>query len=87
MTEDRVLRLGHLYPRQMNVYGDRGNIITLAQRCRRRVERPLLCSRRGSRMPASMLGRSASARAPAMLTPLRGEARTKLIESSSLDRS
>ncbi|MEO7000556.1 MAG: glutamine amidotransferase [Ktedonobacterales bacterium] len=27
------LRLGHLYPEQLNVYGDRGNIITLRQRC------------------------------------------------------
>lgn len=28
-----VLRLGHLYPEQLNVYGDRGNILTLRQRC------------------------------------------------------
>lgn len=27
------LRLAHLYPDQMNIYGDRGNIIALAQRC------------------------------------------------------
>lgn len=27
------LRLGHLYPEQLNMYGDRGNIITLKQRC------------------------------------------------------
>ena len=27
------LKLAHLYPEQMNIYGDRGNIITLAQRC------------------------------------------------------
>ena len=27
------LRLGHLYPDQLNVYGDRGNIIVLQQRC------------------------------------------------------
>ena len=27
------LRLGHLYPDQLNVYGDRGNIIVLKQRC------------------------------------------------------
>jgi lipid II isoglutaminyl synthase (glutamine-hydrolysing) len=27
------LRLGHLYPDQLNMYGDRGNIITLRQRC------------------------------------------------------
>lgn len=27
------LRLGHLYPDQLNMYGDRGNIITLSQRC------------------------------------------------------
>jgi CobQ-like glutamine amidotransferase family enzyme len=34
--EERTLRLGHLYPRQMNVYGDRGNIICLQRRCRQR---------------------------------------------------
>jgi len=28
------LVLGHLYPDQLNVYGDRGNIITLRERCR-----------------------------------------------------
>jgi CobQ-like glutamine amidotransferase family enzyme len=28
-----TLTLGHLYPEQLNVYGDRGNIITLRQRC------------------------------------------------------
>ena len=27
------LRIGHLYPEQMSIYGDRGNIITLVQRC------------------------------------------------------
>ena len=27
------LRVGHLYPDQLNMYGDRGNIITLRQRC------------------------------------------------------
>ncbi len=27
------LTLGHLYPDQLNMYGDRGNIITLTQRC------------------------------------------------------
>jgi len=30
---ERVLRLGHLYPSLMNVYGDRGNIICLQRRC------------------------------------------------------
>ncbi len=28
------LRIAHLYPLQMNIYGDRGNILTLVQRCR-----------------------------------------------------
>ncbi|MCS6839689.1 MAG: glutamine amidotransferase [Roseiflexaceae bacterium] len=28
------LRLAHLYPDHMNIYGDRGNIIALQQRCR-----------------------------------------------------
>jgi lipid II isoglutaminyl synthase (glutamine-hydrolysing) len=32
----RELRLGHLYPALMNVYGDRGNIICLQRRCRLR---------------------------------------------------
>ncbi|MEA2683875.1 MAG: hypothetical protein QOK05_2203 [Chloroflexota bacterium] len=30
------LRLGHLYPREMSIYGDRGNIISLRDRSRRR---------------------------------------------------
>lgn len=29
-----ALRIAHLYPEHMNIYGDRGNIITLEQRCR-----------------------------------------------------
>ncbi|HLF77360.1 MAG TPA: glutamine amidotransferase [Dehalococcoidia bacterium] len=33
---NRVLRLGHLYPSLMNIYGDRGNIICLQRRCRLR---------------------------------------------------
>ena len=35
-SEARVLRLGHLYPSLMNVYGDRGNIICLTRRCEAR---------------------------------------------------
>lgn len=27
------LHVGHIYPAQMNIYGDRGNIISLTQRC------------------------------------------------------
>src|SRR5579884_2501548 len=27
------LTLGHLYPDQLNMYGDRGNILTLRRRC------------------------------------------------------
>lgn len=30
----KTLRIAHLYPDQMNIYGDRGNIVTLVQRCR-----------------------------------------------------
>ena len=30
------IRLGHLYPREMSIYGDRGNIIALSDRSRRR---------------------------------------------------
>jgi CobQ-like glutamine amidotransferase family enzyme len=29
-----TLTLGHLYPDQLNLYGDRGNVLTLQQRCR-----------------------------------------------------
>ncbi len=29
----KVLKLGHLYPRQLNLYGDIGNITTLKKRC------------------------------------------------------
>jgi CobQ-like glutamine amidotransferase family enzyme len=28
-----ALRLGHLYPAEMNIYGDRGNIVCLQRRC------------------------------------------------------
>ena len=28
-----TLRLGHLYPKAMNIYGDRGNILCLERRC------------------------------------------------------
>jgi CobQ-like glutamine amidotransferase family enzyme len=35
-TELRSLRLGHLYPSLMNIYGDRGNILCLQRRCRLR---------------------------------------------------
>ena len=31
-----VLRVAHLYPRLMNIYGDRGNIICLRRRCEAR---------------------------------------------------
>src|SRR5262245_55752211 len=27
------LRIAHLYPEQMNIYGDRGNILALTRRC------------------------------------------------------
>src|SRR3972149_791757 len=30
------LRLAHLYPKAMNIYGDRGNILCLERRCRER---------------------------------------------------
>jgi len=30
------LRIAHLYPRLMNIYGDRGNIVCLVRRCRAR---------------------------------------------------
>src|SRR2546429_9316426 len=31
-----TLTLGHLYPDQLNLYGDRGNILTLRRRCQAR---------------------------------------------------
>ena len=31
-----MLTLGHLYPDQLNLYGDRGNILVLRQRCQQR---------------------------------------------------
>jgi lipid II isoglutaminyl synthase (glutamine-hydrolysing) len=37
-----TLRIAHLYPDQMNIYGDRGNILTLLQRCRWRGVEPVL---------------------------------------------
>ncbi len=36
MTEGKQIRICHLYPDLMNMYGDRGNVIALADRCRRR---------------------------------------------------
>jgi len=40
MTQETVkpltLTLGHLYPDQLNLYGDRGNILTLRRRCQMR---------------------------------------------------
>ncbi len=33
---DAVLRVAHLYPRLMNIYGDRGNIMCLRRRCEAR---------------------------------------------------
>jgi len=32
----RCVRIAHLYPRLMNIYGDRGNVLTLVRRCRDR---------------------------------------------------
>lgn len=36
ITSRLTLTLGHLYPDQLNLYGDRGNILTLRQRCKMR---------------------------------------------------
>lgn len=35
-TSRVTLTIGHLYPDQLNLYGDRGNILVLSQRCRLR---------------------------------------------------
>src|SRR5438270_12097585 len=35
-TQPFTLTLGHLYPDQLNLYGDRGNILTLRRRCQLR---------------------------------------------------
>ncbi len=36
MANSLRLRIAHLYPRLMNIYGDRGNILCLVRRCRDR---------------------------------------------------
>ena len=36
VTPQLSITLGHLYPDQLNLYGDRGNIIVLRQRCQQR---------------------------------------------------
>ncbi len=36
LTQPMTLTLGHLYPDQLNLYGDRGNILTFRQRCKQR---------------------------------------------------
>ena len=36
MTKRLKLRVAHLYPKQMNIYGDRGNILCLQRRCQQR---------------------------------------------------
>ncbi len=36
VTPQLTLTLGHLYPDQLNLYGDRGNVLVLSQRCRQR---------------------------------------------------
>ncbi|MEO8972340.1 MAG: glutamine amidotransferase [Ktedonobacteraceae bacterium] len=36
ITSHLTLTIGHLYPDQLNLYGDRGNILALRQRCRLR---------------------------------------------------
>ncbi len=36
MSDEPRLRIGHLYPDVMNLYGDRGNAIAVARRCRAR---------------------------------------------------
>ena len=36
MPEGRTLRVAHLYPDVMNIYGDRGNVIALRYRCEAR---------------------------------------------------
>ncbi|MFN0093638.1 MAG: glutamine amidotransferase, partial [Dehalococcoidia bacterium] len=35
-TDPPTLRIAHLYPDVMNIYGDRGNIIALRRRCEAR---------------------------------------------------
>ena len=36
MGASMQLRVAHLYPRLMNIYGDRGNVLCLVRRCRER---------------------------------------------------
>lgn len=50
-----VLRLAHLYPRLMNIYGDRGNIICLRWRCEARgIGFELTELERGNRLDAGV---------------------------------
>src|ERR1700730_8829429 len=36
LTQPLTLTLGHLYPDHLNLYGDRGNIVTLRRPCQQR---------------------------------------------------
>ncbi|GAC1645006.1 MAG: hypothetical protein NVS4B12_10660 [Ktedonobacteraceae bacterium] len=36
LAQPLTLTLGHLYPEQLNLYGDRGNIVTFRRRCQQR---------------------------------------------------
>jgi lipid II isoglutaminyl synthase (glutamine-hydrolysing) len=48
---EKTLRLGHLYPTLMNIYGDRGNIVCLQRRCRLRgIELEVVHLRVGDRL-------------------------------------
>lgn len=50
-----TLRLGHLYPTLMNVYGDRGNIICLQRRCRLRgIDLEVVPLEMGDRLPPDL---------------------------------
>ncbi len=44
------LRVVALYPEQMNIYADRGNILFLRRRCEWRGIRVLVCRRRARRV-------------------------------------
>ena len=52
-TARRKLRLGHLYPSLMNIYGDRGNIVCLTRRCRLRgIDLEVVPLEAGDKLPA-----------------------------------
>ncbi|MDR1032805.1 MAG: glutamine amidotransferase [Candidatus Nomurabacteria bacterium] len=48
----RTLKILHLYPREMNLYGDHGNVLTLMRRCKwRGIEAEVVVYEPGGKLP------------------------------------